>query len=643
MQQNHVLSNNVLCCIIRYCYCLYSGLEIVQGQRKVIDDSILDASNLLASLPEDQRDDVDVVFEIKHFPDHGRITLAGQDLPRNAPSFTQEDLTQGIVEYLHDDSGAPTDNLSFRVRLKSEGRSVASPAESVILEEVFNISVKRRGSEPPELVTVDMLLEVFQGSMTILTKKHLNTQDEDSPPDEVHFKVTKAPSNGRLVDSFIKDPISEFTQEMINRGQVGFYSDGSLADGFIEFIISDGEHQTEPHTLHVGVLARTLLLDKAPEIKVKQGDDETLVTEEMLRATTGGPVEEDILYKITSVPKYAAVMVDRQPTSAFTQKQIKEGRVSVRFVKSTSPRDSVAFVARSRAANVSSVLNITVQPLANIAQDPLLPQGSLVQLDRKLLDATPLANKTRTSPTFTVIQQPRGARFVRYGSPGAGQPVDTFSQKDLDEGRVAMEILNSSSGSRDGVTQDEARFLLKAHGVPPAECVLSFQTGPYNASGIYPAKMLRIPPKDSNELPGVGGSPRATPASPHWKGNMDWPHGDAPTTTSSGSGSHGKPHVSRRSNFWSILIPIMVILLLLLLAAILAYYLIRKNKTGKHDVQTAATKPKNGEVASTETFRKTDPVNNIPMSNMDSKDTDPELLQHCRTTNPALKKNQYWV
>ncbi|TMS05083.1 Chondroitin sulfate proteoglycan 4 [Larimichthys crocea] len=619
------------------------GLEIVQGQRKVIDDSILDASNLLASLPEDQRDDVDVVFEIKHFPDHGRITLAGQDLPRNAPSFTQEDLTQGIVEYLHDDSGAPTDNLSFRVRLKSEGRSVASPAESVILEEVFNISVKRRGSEPPELVTVDMLLEVFQGSMTILTKKHLNTQDEDSPPDEVHFKVTKAPSNGRLVDSFIKDPISEFTQEMINRGQVGFYSDGSLADGFIEFIISDGEHQTEPHTLHVGVLARTLLLDKAPEIKVKQGDDETLVTEEMLRATTGGPVEEDILYKITSVPKYAAVMVDRQPTSAFTQKQIKEGRVSVRFVKSTSPRDSVAFVARSRAANVSSVLNITVQPLANIAQDPLLPQGSLVQLDRKLLDATPLANKTRTSPTFTVIQQPRGARFVRYGSPGAGQPVDTFSQKDLDEGRVAMEILNSSSGSRDGVTQDEARFLLKAHGVPPAECVLSFQTGPYNASGIYPAKMLRIPPKDSNELPGVGGSPRATPASPHWKGNMDWPHGDAPTTTSSGSGSHGKPHVSRRSNFWSILIPIMVILLLLLLAAILAYYLIRKNKTGKHDVQTAATKPKNGEVASTETFRKTDPVNNIPMSNMDSKDTDPELLQHCRTTNPALKKNQYWV
>ncbi|XP_029952470.1 chondroitin sulfate proteoglycan 4 [Salarias fasciatus] len=611
------------------------GLDVVQGQRKTIDMSILDASNLLASLPEEKRDDADVVFEIKRFPDHGRITLGGQDLPRNAPSFMQEDVAQGKLEYLHDDSGASFDSFSFRARLKTDGRGVPSPAESVVLEEIFNISIKRRGSDPPELVTMDSLLEVLQGSMTTLTQKHLNTQDEDSPPDEVHFRVTKAPRNGQLVNVRTMDPLSEFTQEMVNHGEVGFHSDDSLTGGYVEFILSDGEHQTEPYTLHIGILARTLVLDKAPEIKVKQGDDETLLTEEMLKATTGGPVEEDILYKITSVPKYAAVMVDRLPTSAFTQKLIQEGRVSVRFIKSTSPRDSVAFEARSKAANVSSVLNITVQPLANIAQNPLLPQGTLVQLDRKLLDATPLANKTRTSPSFSVIQQPRGARFVRSGGPEAGQPVDSFSQKELDEGRVAMEILDGSSGSRGTSTHDEARFLLKANGVPPAECVLSFKTGPYNASGVYPATLLRLPSDVPKDIPSV-----ATPAGPHWGGR---PYGDGTTAAPSDPGSHGKA-VSRNSNFWSILIPILVVLLLLLLAAMLAYYLIRKNKTGKHDVQTAGSKPpKNGEVAGAETFRKTDPANNIPMSNVNSKDADPELLQHCRTTNPALKKNQYWV
>ncbi|XP_051917930.1 chondroitin sulfate proteoglycan 4 [Hippocampus zosterae] len=621
------------------------GLEIVQGQRKTIDESIFDASNLQASLPEPEN--AHVVFEIKRFPDHGRITLGGQDLPRDWPYFTQGDVTRRELEYLHDDSAASFDSFSFRARLRSRVDGVTS--DSVVLEEIFNISIKRRGSEPPELVTIDQLLEVIQGSVILVTQKYLNTHDEDSPPDEVHFKVTKAPKNGHLIDAHTMDTLSEFTQEMINNEQVGFHSDGSLADGFVEFIVSDGEHQTEPQTLHIGILARTLILDKAPEIKVKQGDDETLVTEEMLRATTGGPVEEDVIYKITNVPKYAAVMVDRQPTSAFTQKQIKEGRVSVRFVKSTSPRDSVAFVARSRAANVSSVLNITVQPLAKIAQDPLLPEDSLVQLDRKLLDATSLENKTRSSPTFTVIQQPRAARFVKSGGPGAGQLVDSFSQRDLDEGRVALEIPKSSSGSQNGVTQDEARFLLKAHGVPPAECVLSFQTGPYNASGVYPATLMRVPSeaptKDRKDKPAVSVYPLATTKSPRWKANQDQPHGDAHTTSPpSDSGSHRNPVVSRRGNIWSILIPILVILILLLLAALLAYYLVRKNKTGKHNVQTAAAaKPKNGEVAGTETFRKTDPANNIPMSNMDSKEADPELVQDCRTTTPVLKKNQYWV
>ncbi|KAJ7998296.1 hypothetical protein DPEC_G00221220 [Dallia pectoralis] len=612
------------------------GLDIVQGQRKVIDTSILDASNLLFIPPESERGDRDVIFELSRFPAHGRVTLGGQDLSRDAPYFTQKDVTRGDLEYLHDDSGDSTDSFSFWARLNHQESSTTthSPMQAVDLDEVFNISIRRRDSSPPELVSLDVLLEVHQGSMTVITQKYLNTRDEDSTPDEVRFNVTKAPANGRIVDATTGAQISTFSQEAINQRRVGFMSDGSLSNGLVEFTVSDGKHRTKPHTLHIGVLSRTLVLANAPEIQVLQGDDETLVTEGMLRAMTGGPNEEDILYKITSVPKYAAIMVDRQPTSAFTQTQIREGRVSVRFIKSTSPRDSIAFVARSRAANVSSVLNITVKPLANISQDLLLPRGAVVLLDKKVLDATPLANKTRTSPTFRVIQQPRGARFVRTrgrGQEADGRPVDTFTQKDLDEGLVAMEILN---GTGDGHAPDEARFLLRAHGVPPAECVLSFKTAPYNASWVYPATLLKVPAE----------SGRIDRNDRHPDGNIDRPHvGVAPTTASADKESDRKPVLSRRHNMWSILIPILVILLLVLLAAVLAYYLVRRNKTGKHDVQTvASTKPKNGEV-SQETFRKTDPASNIPMSEMDSKEADPELLQHCRTTNPALKKNQYWV
>ncbi|XP_043084312.1 chondroitin sulfate proteoglycan 4 [Puntigrus tetrazona] len=601
------------------------GISVVQGQSKVIDSSVLDASNLLASLPEQKRAGQDIVYEVRQFPNHGRLTLGGSDLPRDSPRFLQDDVARGNLEYNHDDSGASSDSFSFRVHLNPTGRTPQIQPGAVVLEEIFLLSIRRRDSNPPELVSLDLLLEALQGSTTVISKKYLNTVDQDSTPDEVRFTISKNPANGYIIYNNTGDRINQFSQEDINNGRVAFVSDGSLSNGFMEFVVSDGKHQTDPYTLHIGILAKSLILNKAPEIHVRQGDDETLITEDMLSTSTRGPVEEDVLYKITNVPKYAAVMVDRQPTSAFTQKQIKEGRVSVRFVKSTSPRDSVAFVARSRAANVSSVLNITVKPLAKVAQNPLLPRGATVLVDRKLLDATPLANKTRTSPTFSMIQQPQGARFIKSGGQDDGQPVSSFTQRDLDEGRITLEILNTTGGqSAGGQSQDEARFLLKAHGVPPAECVLPFHVVPYDPSKVYGATLLKVPSVIVKSDPGQ--------AEPRWRGDGEVASGSTTAT----------PVVSRRNTLWAILIPILVILLLMLLAAMLAYYLVRRNKTGKHNVQTVAAKPKNGEV-SQETFRKTDPANNIPMSNMDSKGADPELIQHCRTTNPALKKNQYWV
>ncbi|KAG7473892.1 hypothetical protein MATL_G00100640 [Megalops atlanticus] len=618
-----------------------TGLDIVRDQRKVIDSSRLDASNLLASIAESEQAFMDVMFEVKQFPAHGRLVLGDLDLPKESPYFLQEDLDNGDLEYLQRYSDASSDSFTFRVYLKPKvrGPQVQSPA-AVVLEETFNISIRRRDYSPPELVSVDLLLEVLQGSAVVLTQEYLNTIDQDNTPAEIIFTVTKGPANGLLVDTESKDQIEKFTQEDINAGRVTFISDGSLADGFMEFTVSDGRHRTESHTLHIGILARALLLAKAEEIHVRQGDDETLITESMLKATTGGPNEEEVIYKITNIPEYAAVMVDRQPTSAFSQKQIREGRVSVRFVKSTSPRDTVAIVARSRAANISTILNVTVTPLVNLPYDPLLPQGATVLVDTKLLDASLLANKTNAVPTFHVVSQPKSAQFLKIGGAADGQPVMSFTQRDVEEGHVALQVPG------DKVEEEEVKFILRAHGVPPAEGTLSFRTVPYDPSMTYGAKILKVPSSgsvvDRKDTAGRQSPPRTTPPGSRQRGNLGWSEGANPTTTHPDFGSHRKPVVSMQRNLWAILIPILAILLLLFLAAAVAYYLVRRNKTGKHNVQTTSPKPKNGEVKQ-ETFRKTDPANNIPMSNVDSKEPDPELLQHCRTTNPALKKNQYWV
>lgn len=109
---------------------------------------------------------------------------------------------------------------------------------------------------------------------------------------------------------------------------------------------------------------------------------------------------------------------------------------------------------------------------------------------------------------------------------------------------------------------------------------------------------------------------------------------------------------------FSIIIPICLIILLLALILPLLFYLHKRNKTGKHHVQgSPASKAKNGAVPEQETFRKTDPNQGIPLTTVNALDgkgtapspqgpgvpADPELLQYCRTSNPALKNNQYWV
>ncbi|KAJ8417936.1 hypothetical protein AAFF_G00227790 [Aldrovandia affinis] len=621
-----------------------TGLDVLQGQTKVIDSSSLDASNLLASVPEAQRGLVDVLFEVRRFPSEGRLALGGLDLEPDTPYFSQDDLNRGELEYVHQDSETSSDAFSFRVRLNPHDRELlALLRSSAVVEEAFHISVQRRAYSPPELLSLDLLLELPQGSTAPLTQQVLNTADEDSAPSKVLFTVTKGPANGLLVDARSGQQIDHFTQQDVNGGHVAFVSNGSLADGVMEFVVSDERHQTQPYSLQLRILPTSLQLLGAQLVQVMQGDEDTVITESTLKVSTGGPREEEITYTLPDPPRYAVVTLDQQPTTVFTQTQVREGRVSVHFATPTSPRDSVTFTAQSRAANISAVLNVTVTPLVNLPDEPLLPRAMSILLDTQLLDASALANKTKAEPTFTITQSPRSARVVRLGEGGEAEAVDSFTQTDVAQGRVALEVLDDTAAGQPD-EQDEVHFLLTAPGVPPAEGVLAFRTAPYNSSVVYGVTLLKVPtdspPSHDETALDDPDPPSPAPPSPEWTGSPDGVVGLNPTPVS--PETNRKPVEKPESNLWAILVPILLILLLLIIAALLTYYLLRRNKTGKHHVQPASTKPKNGE-ANQETFRKTDPANSIPMSDMESKEPDPELLQHCPTADPSPKKSQYWV
>ncbi|OPJ70116.1 hypothetical protein AV530_019344 [Patagioenas fasciata monilis] len=361
------------------------------------------------------------------------------------------------------------------------------------------------------------------------------------------------------------------------------------------------------------------------------------------------------LYRITTDPRFGQVQVNQRPTRGFSQKQLDRGEVTFTFTDLTSPEDNFQFLATSRAANRTGVVNVTVRALVKAQPGSVWPRGTTALLDTSILDASELANRTKSVPVFKIHRAPHGSRLVRV-SRDPGQPttpIETFSQSELEQGLVGLEVLDA--GETDQPLQsDSFVFELAAAGVPPALASLGYSTEPYNASKAYSVTLLTGPPG-----PPPQGTARSHPnASELGMPPTTWP---IPGATTSPSPVEGGTFLSFiEANMFSIIIPICLIFLLLALILPLLFYLHKRNKTGKHHVQGIPnSKAKNGAVPDQETFRRTDPNQGIPLTTvnaLEGKGTgpppqgtgpgappDPELLQYCQTSNPPLRNNQYWV
>lgn len=213
--------------------------------------------------------------------------------------------------------------------------------------------------------------------------------------------------------------------------------------------------------------------------------------------------------------------------------------------------------------------------------------------------------------------------------------MEHFTQQDLEEGRLGLEV-GRPEGRSTGPTGDRLTLELRATGVPPAVALLDFATEPYHAAKSYRVALLSVPEAARTETEKTG---RSTPT------GQPGQAASSPMPTVAKSGFLG----FLEANMFSVIIPVCLVLLLLALILPLLFYLRKRNKTGKHDVQVLTAKPRNGLAGDTETFRKVEPGQAIPLTTVPGQgpppggQPDPELLQFCRTPNPALRNGQYWV
>ncbi|XP_042731991.1 chondroitin sulfate proteoglycan 4 [Lagopus leucura] len=624
-----------------------AGLHLVEAQRAEISTSLLDASNLLSQIPAPEQDAHDVIFLVTELPVHGQLWVADRLLERSQPFFLQSDLAARRLVYVHHENGGTEDRFQFKAWLRPRAqRSIRPPQEGLLISEAFNVTVSSSSQKPPQVVKRQGALRVLPNSTITLSRQHLDVAELHGSPEELVYSLLHSPQIGHLADVRSPQvPIKRFTQADINVGHVMLVTAARGAQESLVLSLSDGRHPPAHISLEVVVLP----MGSAEPLEVPQELNRAMLSPRHVAPQLG---EGDALYTITTEPRFGQVQVNRKPAQGFSQAQLERGEVTFTFTKLTSSEDSFQFLTRSQTMNSTGVVNVTVRALVTARPGSVWPRGTTALLDTSTLDASELANRTRSIPVFRLHQPSHSSRLIRRPrAPGQPTvPIESFSQRELEQGLVGLEVLDDGDANQQHPHSDSFTFELVAAGVPPALVSLGYFTEPYNASKSYGVTLLLAPPAPSSLVPQPQGTARSSL-------NASEP-GSVPPPTSPSPGEGGTFLGFIEANMFSIIIPICLIILLLALILPLLFYLHKRNKTGKHHVQgSPASKAKNGAVPEQETFRKTDPNQGIPLTTVNALDgkgtapppqgagvpADPELLQYCRTSNPALKNNQYWV
>ncbi len=302
----------------------------------------------------------ELTYTVTSEPNHGRLELS------SAPGvaiavFTQADLENGLVQFVHD--GSETLSDSFDVSLADGGEDGAAPATGTV-----EIAVTPVNDGP--LLGGTGELAVGEGSSVVIELSDLTAIDPDDSGDGLVYTVTEGPSNGRLefvslefsegfdlgsdglYDIFEGETdgsITSFTQADLDAGRVQFVHDGSDtgSDAFTVSLADGGEDGAAPATgtIQITVAPKNDAPALAGDLFAQVSEDDgVILTASDIAAFDPDDSGTGLTYSITQGPSHGLLEFTTAPDIAlteFTQADLDNGLV--RYVHDGSETESDEF------------------------------------------------------------------------------------------------------------------------------------------------------------------------------------------------------------------------------------------------------------------------------------------------------------
>ncbi|KAM7391293.1 hypothetical protein PAMP_021993 [Pampus punctatissimus] len=463
------------------------GAEVTEGESVVIDESKLDAANLMSRLPTPQRSSHEVWFQVTSLPQHGVIVVGERNLTKEKPNFSQFIVNKYGITYKHDNSETTRDFFAFSAWINPKGKTAQRPLDdSHVIEERFNITITPVNDQPPLLKTKAPSLAVVQGDTVALRPENLKVEDIDNPPDEIRFSVISKPNNGYLaLEGSLNESIVSFTQAQINNGSVYFIHNGSPASGVFYFSVTDGHHKPIYKLFNLEVTEITISLVKYTGLTLEQGKTSVSLTQDNLSAKTNGK-NTTIHYQIIRPPQFGKLLMDNQEVTQFEQEDVHTGRLSYHMISLSSAEDSFEFTAFTSEANLTGqVLNITVRPLIQVGKGLRIPNEIAVKLNTGFLNASKLASISGSDPVFEIISHPKYGKVIQTKPKLSKKAVhaESFTFQDVMQEKVALKLNANMTAVQE--LNDSVVFVLKADNMQPAKGEFHFTIVPYDPA-LFP-------------------------------------------------------------------------------------------------------------------------------------------------------------
>ncbi|XP_046806667.1 chondroitin sulfate proteoglycan 4 [Lucilia cuprina] len=251
-------------------------------------------------------------------PTSGYIMAANSKVKR----FTQKQLDQGSIQYIHNGSENSTDTMTIIATARNK--------ESEPFELEFSIIPVN--DELPMVVT-NTGLQVWNGGRYVIRYTDLMARDYDTPAENLTFIIHHIYGGYLAYKTAPERKLESFTQNDINNEQIYFIHDSNSRRNEMSFIVTDGLFNTTEQLLNIAIKPIEIIEDRNENLHVFPLTKKQILRDHLFFKCSDE--EREIRYNITVPPSLGRIINEDMETetgsarevSEFTQDDIDNGRI----------------------------------------------------------------------------------------------------------------------------------------------------------------------------------------------------------------------------------------------------------------------------------------------------------------------------